>query len=146
MSEHETVTRKRPLRLVGVSSTVEKDTAPRQIGELWQRAAAAGLFRPDQPAYAAYYDYEDRLANRYRVLVGRACDDEPGPDQEVIELPAGDYARFGAEGPAIEVTQNLWREVWTRWAQRDRRRFDVDIECHEGGPEHAKVALLIGVK
>lgn len=146
MSEHETVTLQQPLRLVGVSGMVEKDAAPQQIGELWQRAAAAGLLRPDRPAFAAYYDYEDRLANRYRVLIGLEGDDEPGPDQDVVELPAGDYARFGDEGPAVEVTQKLWRQVWTRWSERDRRRFDVDVERHEGGLDQAKVALLIGVK
>jgi len=132
MNEHETHTMKQPTRLVGVTGAIEREKAAQQIGELWQRAVAAGLLRHGQPAHAAYYDYQDRLANRYRVLVGRETDDEPGTDQEVVFVRPGDYASFAEEGPAIDAAQGLWKQVWTRWAQRDKPRFDVDVERHEG--------------
>ena len=145
MNEHENLTMKKPIRLVGISGEIEKEQAPEQIGLLWQRAAAAGLLRPGQAAFAAYYGYRDRLANRYRVLVGIESDDDPEADQEALVIPAGAYATFEEEGPAIEAAQRLWRHVWTRWGQRDTRRFDIDLERHEGPLDHARVSLLIGV-
>ena len=145
MNEPEPLTLKQPIRLVGLSSAIEKANAPQLIGELWQRAAAAGLLRPDQPAYAAYYDYQDRLANRYRVLVGVESESEPGAGQKALLVPVAAYASFEKEGPAIDAAQSLWRHVWTSWGQRGARRFDIDLERHEGTPAHARVTLLIGV-
>ncbi len=133
------------VRIVGCGGDIDKENAPEQIGALWQRAIAARIVRPGAPSYAVYTNYEDRLANRYRVVVGVESDAEPGPDQEVVHLPAQAYAVFEATGPAAEVAGQLWRHVWTAWGGGDRRAFDVDYERYVGGPEHAELSLFIGL-
>ncbi|KIG15818.1 hypothetical protein DB30_05236 [Enhygromyxa salina] len=33
----------------------------------------------------------------------------------------------------------MWKHVWTKWAERERRTFAVDFERYEGGPDEATV-------
>lgn len=132
-----------PVTITGVAATVDKPSAQQTIGALWGQAGQAGALSAPVPSYGVYTAYEDRLANRYRVVVG-----QPGASGDALEevtLPAGDYVVFEDHGPTVEVTQRLWQHVWTQWAQRDRRRFDVDFERYEGGPDEATVRLFIGV-
>jgi len=135
-------TRNETTRVVGYAATIDKETAHEQIGALWAKAATGGLLG-SSPTYGVYTDYEDRLAERYRVLVGVESEAEPAPDQEVVHLPAGRYAVFEAEGPPAEVAPSLWRHVWTRW--KGDRAFVTDWERYEGGPDAAKVALFVGL-
>ena len=133
-----------PLRIVGFAAEIEKDQAPAQIGALWQKAAAAGLFREGAATYGVYYAYQDRLANRYRLLVGVRSDAPAGEGQEAVEVPSGDYAVFHGEGPASEVASRLWQGVWTTWSERGERSFRVDFERFRGSPDHTTLELFIG--
>lgn len=135
----------RAVRIVGCGGVIDKAQAPAQIGALWQRAVAAGVVRPDAPSYAVYTDYEDRLATRYRVVVGGESDAEAGPGQEVVEIPAGRFAVFEATGAPAEVAGQLWNCVWTQWSDRDRRSFAVDYERYVGSPDRAELSLFIGL-
>lgn len=132
-----------PIRIVGYSARVEKARASEQIGALWQQAAQSGLFERAQATYGAYYAYEDRFANAYRVLVGVESDAEPAEGQDVVEVPPGDFAVFEDEGAPIEMARQMWQHVWTKWG--GTRQFAVDFERYEGGPDHAAVSLFIGV-
>ena len=110
------------------------------------RAGSRGGLLGDGPSYGVYTAYEDRLANRYRVVVGTATDRAPAADEEVVHLPAGPYAVFRDEGPGSTVAARLWRGVWTRWNERGDRAFDVDFERYEGGPEAARVSLHLALR
>lgn len=130
-----------PITIRGVAADVDKATAPDTIGTLWGRAAQLGAIGASGPTYGVYTDYADRLANRYRVVVGQ----EASAGETSVTLPAGDYVVFEDRGPAAEVAQRLWNHVWTAWEERDRRTFDVDFERYEGSPDDAKVSLFIHV-
>jgi len=136
-------TLERPQRVVGFAADVTKLEASAIIGGLWQRAAAAGLFGGGADAYSVYFDYQDRLADRYRVLVGVASDDEPGEGQEAVTLPAGPFVVFTDRGASVAVATALWTSVWTTWSERERRSFDVDFERHA---DDAEVQLFLGVR
>ncbi|MCA9624036.1 MAG: GyrI-like domain-containing protein [Myxococcales bacterium] len=131
------------VRIVGFGATIDKATAAEQIGALWQRVAMAGKLREGEPSYAAYLDYEDRLANRYRVVVGAASDAPVQEGEEEVILPAGDYAVFSAKGPAAVVAKEAWQQVWTKSAEP--RRFEVDFERYRGTPEASELELFVGV-
>ncbi|MCA9548729.1 MAG: effector binding domain-containing protein [Myxococcales bacterium] len=132
-----------PIRVLGYASWIDKARASQQIGALWGQASQAGLLHPDRPAFGVYFDYQDRLADRYRVLVGVESDATPVDGQETITIPAGRYARLTGEGRAAEVASTLWREVWTDGALGAQRSFGVDFERYVGGPEDSRVELMI---
>ena len=134
------------IRIVGVATTIDKEHASERIGALWQRAAEAGLVVAGKPSYAAYFAYEDELANKYRVIVGSESDGDPSPGQEALVLPAGSYVRFDDEGAAATTAMRLWRHIWSGWKSDAQRSFAIDFERYEGSPEHARVALYVGVR
>ncbi len=139
-----TITLEQPLTVVGLSGEVEKPSAQQTIGALWGQAAQAGALSAPAPSYGVYSDYQDKLANRYRVTVGQP--EAPASETtRAVTLPAGEYVVFEDRGPGAEVAARLWRHVWTKWPERDRRTFDVDFERYEGSPDEATVSLYIGV-
>lgn len=135
-----------PLTIVGPGATIDKPTAHEQIGALWSQAAQEGALADDGPTYGVYDAYEDKLANRYRVTVGQAAAGDPGEGHAVVTIPAGTYVVFEERGRAGEAAARLWRRVWTKWPDRDRRAFVADFERYEGSREDARVSLYIGVK
>lgn len=134
-----------PLRIVGPSAEVDKEHASAIIGELWQRAAATGALRAGEPAYAVYTGYQDRFANRYRVLVGAASELPVTDGHDAVEIAPGRYASFEASGPAGEAAARLWRYAWTRWEGRGERAFDTDFERHQGSADASDVTLFLGL-
>lgn len=135
-----------PIRVVGVAAWIDKDQAPQQIGALWGQAAQSGLLQPGQPGYGVYFDYADRQASRYRVLVGAQSDAAPAEGQEAALIPAGAYAAFQGEGAAAEVVPGIWGHIWQGWADSDKRTFKVDFERYVGSPENSKIEVMIGVE
>lgn len=144
--QEQNTTLDKDIRIVGFSAVIDKDHVADRIGALWQRAAEAGLLREGSPSFAAYFAYEDQLANKYRVLVGSESDGDPTEGQEAIVLPAGDYVRFADEGEAVATAMRLWRHVWSGWKEGARRTFGIDFERYDGTPDRAQVALYVGVR
>ena len=113
--EQQRATITRPLRIVGLATTVTKETAQQRIGALWTAAGKRGLLRPDQPAYSVYFDYEDAYASEYRVLVGRAGEHEPGDDEISLVIPPGAFETFRKRGNVVKVVGEIWHHVWAEW-------------------------------
>jgi predicted transcriptional regulator YdeE len=134
-----------PQHIVGFSEAIEKEHAREQIQALWARAAAAGLLASGEAVYAVYYDYQDRLAEQYRVLVGVESFDSARPEWDKVALPRGTYAVFEARGEPPHVAGQCWRVVWTQWAQASQRSFRCDFERYEGPPQDACLKLHVGV-
>lgn len=59
---------------------------------------------------------------------------------DVLPVPAGTWAVFATSGPAPEVIQNLWRDVFTEWFPSNpyRSRPGPEILRMRPSPDHAE--------
>lgn len=121
-----------------------------RIGRLWQDFAGSGL---QGEVFGAYFDYTDRHHADYRVLAGIRA---PLSDEEItsnagattdrrLQVPAGRYLVFEAQGTLPEALIQTWSEVWAYFEQpgAPARAYNVDLERYLG-PGH--VQICIGLK
>lgn len=132
-----------PLRIVGFAAEVQKDQASATIGKLWQQAAQAGILPKAGAAYAVYFDYQDKLGERYRVLVGRASEATPGEDEQAVLVPDVPYYLVEGSGPPVEAAVAAWTRVWKDRELRTARSYGVDLEVVEGGAEGCRLSLYL---
>jgi predicted transcriptional regulator YdeE len=112
-------------RVGGLAIRTSFDTVAREAGPLWQRALASGLAARG-PLFGVYAEYDSDFRGAYTMLIGAEGD----AGERVIDLPAGRYARFPADGdPAVAVPE-AWQHINGAWPDRDRRTYVADYELH----------------
>lgn len=142
-----------------------------QSGAMSRAASSAYL-------YAVYCDYESDVNGAYTLRIGtetpilaeqdgKEAGERPevGTEAETGEgnglgtgaesgysvIPAGTYLVFKSrKGPVFEVVAEVWREIWTFFADSELTRiYEADFERYtmEGfRPEAAEVEVYIGIR
>jgi len=136
------------LTVIGLAIHTSNENA-HEIGAVWQRFMSESLgdqipARTDATTVAAYYEYEGDHTAPFTFLLG--CPVAPGTQAPEgfarIELPAGDYARFTAEGAQPQALMQTWMEIWNADLTR---AFELDYEVHD--PAQAdRVEIYVGTR
>lgn len=119
-----------------------------KIGALWQRFFESSQLSSmlNSPMYGVYYDYESDMNGEFSVLVGKAID-TPSEDSHFmpLELEAGKYLKFTAQGEMPQCVIDLWGQVWGYFSATDcphQRRYQTDFEVYLSATE---VEIYIGI-
>ncbi|BEU94611.1 GyrI-like domain-containing protein [Acidovorax sp. DW039] len=143
-------------RVAGISTrttnAAEADPATGRIGPLWDRFFSESWEHKLPPpgndgrVFGVYSRYESDHRGAFDVTAGVAApsDHQPMPGATVVDVQAGDYLVFEAEGHMPQLVIDAWGAVWRYFEAHPevQRRFGTDFEAY-AGPYH--VAIHIGV-
>ena len=136
-------------RVVGLKArTGNTDPAcPQTIGGLWEQfmrteAWQAALQRgPDAVCYGLYTNYglDDES---YEAVV--ACESASCPEGfTVVEIPAGEYAKFHFHGDVRKIPMQAWSEIWSLPLPR---AYGVDFEEYRNAADGcADIDIYVGL-
>ena len=131
-------------RISGLGIRTSFDTVAREAGPLWQRAMASGLAARG-PLFGVYAEYDADFRGAYTMLIGTEAAAPAIDGERVVELPAGRYARFAADGAPPVAVPAAWAYINGDWPDRERRTYVADFEIHGvRGPGTADI--YVGVR
>jgi predicted transcriptional regulator YdeE len=141
------------MTIVGVTGTTNEKTAFTDIGALWAKAAAAGVFGTDANAYAVYHNYQVRPGGyTCSVTIGRkveTSDVSMASKKELVSVlvPAQTCEVVATDG-SIPSVQKAWGDLWSRWPDGGPRTFAADFEHWKMGPagQPQSADIYIGVQ
>ena len=119
-----------------------------KIGGLWQDFFESSQLSAmlNSPMYGVYYDYESDMNGEFAVLVGKAIDAPVEANHFTsLELEAGKYLKFTAQGEMPQCVIDLWGQVWGYFGTNDcphQRRYQTDFEVYLSATE---VEIYIGI-
>lgn len=119
-----------------------------RIGSLWQAFFESSQLTAmlNSPMYGVYYDYESGMNGEFSVLVGKAIDAPVDASHFTpLELNAGKYLKFTAQGDMPQCVIDLWGQVWGYFSAADcshQRRYQTDFEVYLSATE---VEIYIGI-
>lgn len=122
------------------------DTA--RLGGLWASFSqeVAPHLTADSVVYGVYHHYESDLHGAYDVLVGSQCLAVSAPDDLAqVEVAAGEYLVFEAQGTMPQATLQAWSAVWAYFSDSGcphRRAYTTDFERYDG-PERVSVCVAL---
>lgn len=130
-------------------NSAEQDSSTARIGPMWQRFFTEGLCEtianktPDSKVYGVYSNYESDASGAFDVIAGVAVDPPPA-DYPSVEVQAGQYLVFDAQGAMPGAVIEAWTRVWAFFEANPqlKRRFATDFEVYTG-PD--SVAVHIGI-
>lgn len=120
-----------------------------KIGPLWQRffAQAAPRLQPTSKVYGVYSGYESDFNGSFDVYAAAntlSAQDVAG--LEAVEIQAGNYLVFSAEGELPQACIDLWGEVWRYFQSEEaqyQRAYTTDFEYYSG---EQSISIYIAVK
>ena len=137
---------------VRTTNAAEADPASARIGPLWDRFFSESWEHKLPPpgadgrVFGVYSGYASDQHGAFDVTAGVAA---PANHQALqgattVDIEAGTYLVFEAEGQMPQLVIDAWGAVWRYFANHPQvqRRFGTDFEAYSG-PYH--VALHIGV-
>lgn len=119
-----------------------------KIGGLWQAFLGSSQLSSmlNSPMYSVYYDYESDINGDFSVLVGKAIDAPVDTNPFTpLQLEAGKYLKFTAQGEMPQCVIDLWGQVWGYFSANNcpyRRRYQTDFELYLSATE---VEIYIGI-
>jgi predicted transcriptional regulator YdeE len=134
---------------VRTSHGAEAHAQSARIGTLWEEFFSESWSRrlpgpgADGRLYGVYSAYANGPQGDFDVLAGVRLENTAAHVQ--VEVQAGDYLVFAAEGPMPQAVNDAWGAVGRHFAQHPqlRRRYGTDFERYEG-PE--RVAVHVGLQ
>ncbi len=144
-------------RVAGISvrttNAAEADPASGRIGPLWDRFFSESWEHKLPPpgadgrVFGVYSRYASDQHGAFDVTAGVAAPDDHQamPGATMVDIDAGTYLVFEAEGQMPQLVIDAWGAVWRYFEENPQvqRRFGTDFEAYSG-PYH--VALHIGVR
>lgn len=135
----------------GCRTTNQNGRGMKDIGQIW---AGLGDFISKNAAnatndllYGVYSNYESDFQGKYDFTLAVELRENKVLEKEYrwLDLPAGKYARFSAEGDPAEMAAKLWGEIW---ATSLERLYLVDYEIYsslENVASGKKLDIYIGI-
>lgn len=135
------------------SNTAEADPAHGKIPALWGRFrsenvldAVPGKSTPVAPV-GVYTDYEGDETGEFHLIAGAMVEPNTAVPAGLrrVELRAGRYLVFGAEGELPRIVIETWKAIWRYFSEstESRRAFATDFEIYPGP---TRVDIYIGVE
>jgi predicted transcriptional regulator YdeE len=131
-------------RVTGLAVRTSFATVAGEAGPLWQRALASGLAARG-PLFGVYAEYDADVRGAYTMLIGTEATAPAIDGERGVDLPAGRYARFAADGAPEVAVAAAWRYIHGDWPDRDRRTYVADFEIH-GARGPATTDVYVGVR
>jgi predicted transcriptional regulator YdeE len=140
-----------PFLIAGITARTinvdEFNPATARIPALWARFFSGGAAMtiphclPDATIYGAYSAYESDANGHFNVTAGQAVS-APSADLDCVEVLAGRYLVFAAQGPMPAAVIGAWMAVWTYFQQHPEttRRYQSDFEAYVG-VDHVKIHI-----
>lgn len=135
------------------TNAAETDPATGRIGPLWDRFFSESWEHKLPPpasdgrVFGVYSHYASDQYGEFDVLAGVAApsDYQATPDASVVDIEAGNYLVFEAEGSMPQLVIDAWAAVWQYFEAypQVQRRFGTDFEAYSGPYQ---VAIHIGVQ
>jgi len=124
---------------IKTSNKKESNAETGQILGLWQLFNTNVDIDDDSRVYGVYYDYEPDATGEFNVLAGtNQLDITSILNLETIEIKAGKYAVFHANGEMPKTVVDTWGEVWKYFSQENaeyKRRYTTDFEFYVSNSE-----------
>src|SRR5262249_25635844 len=134
------------------SNSAEMSGAEAKIPGLWNDYYASGVADripnrvEDQSTLAVYTDYETDHNGPYSLVLGQQVSSlEEVPDGMVgLEIPAGRYLGFPAEGPVPESIIAAWRDIWSYFqdSREFARAYTNDFEIYKNNTTEIFIAIV----
>ena len=137
------------------SNTLEADPLSARIPELWQRYFSENIEEqiPNKlengGLLGVYTDYDEEHRGHYSLIVGRqvlAVDVVPD-GFTAVEIPAGHYLVFSAEGDMPATVYTMWRTIREYFSQSTTqvRAFTTDFERYNNENPN-KIDIYIAIR
>ena len=127
----------------------EREAETAKIGPLWQRffAQAAPRLQPTSKVYGVYSGYESDFNGSFDVYAAaNTLSTQDVAGLEAVEIQAGNYLVFSAEGELPQACIDLWGEVWRYFQSEEaqyQRAYTNDFEYYSG---EQSISIYIAVK
>jgi predicted transcriptional regulator YdeE len=138
---------------VRTSNEAEMRSSDARIPALWNEYFAAGVTAripnrtPDQSTFAVYTEYESDHTGPYSLVLGQQVSSlDQIPDKMVgLNIPAGRYLVFSADGPVPDAIVAAWREIWTYFQDNPhyKRAYSSDFEVYGTVPNTAEIFIAL---
>ncbi|WP_025112445.1 GyrI-like domain-containing protein [Pseudomonas sp. H1h] len=134
---------------VRTTNAAEHQPATAKIGPMWgqffseELAESIPAKTANSPIYGVYSAYESDASGAFDVTAGVAVSART-KDYEAVQIEAGEYLVFEAQGTLPDAVIATWGRIWTFFADNPQiqRRYATDFEAYTG-PE--SVAVYIGI-
>lgn len=103
-------------------------------------------YRAGARVYSVYSDYESDVSGNYSVLVGADAIESSRLELDSVNIQAGEYLMFAAQGPVPQIVIETWTKIWAYFAQTDcayQRAYTTDFEFYKSQTE---IEIYIAVK
>ncbi|ATH08884.1 hypothetical protein BIY24_13285 [Halobacteriovorax marinus] len=116
-----------------------------KIGNLWGSfySEVAPLLNKEELVYGVYSSYESDHSGEFNVT---AASERKVDETEAVEIEAGRYLVFTAQGEMPQAVIQAWTDIWNYFsdeASEFERLYKTDFELYDG-PNAVKV--YIGIK
>lgn len=135
---------------IDVRTTNEGGKAMQDIGALWQKFFAEGIYdkienKVNGKTIGLYTNYEGDYTKPYDFMAGCEINKKPG-NGKIIVIPKGKYAKFTITGDVQKSVGEAWQKIW----QMDlERKYSCDFEEYQNNSDdmesqeiHIYIALL----
>lgn len=134
---------------IGVRTTNENGKSMQDIGMLWQKFLAEGVYekiphKVGNKTVGLYTDYEGDCTKPYYFLAG--CEVSSASEKGIMKIiPQGKYAKFVIKGDVQKAVGEAWEKIW----QMDlKRKYGCDFEEYQNNSEDIKnqeIHIYIGL-
>ncbi len=137
-------------KIIGISieTTNENQKAVQDLGMLWGRFFSEDIAskvpnKLGDEIFSLYTDYESDYTGKYTAILGVKVSSLDSIPEGMIgrTFQGGSYQKFTTKSLEPESVVDVWKEVWARDKELNRR-YTVDFEVHKQG---SKTEVFIAV-
>ncbi|WP_417335486.1 GyrI-like domain-containing protein [Halobacteriovorax marinus] len=116
-----------------------------KIGNLWGSfySEVAPLLNKEELVYGVYSSYESDHSGEFNVT---AASEKKVDETEAVEIEAGRYLVFTAQGEMPQAVIQAWTDIWNYFSDENsdfKRLYKTDFELYDGTNA---VKVYIGIK
>ncbi|PWQ97554.1 GyrI-like domain-containing protein [Leucothrix arctica] len=134
---------------VRTTNANEQDPSTAKLGKVWEKFFTVALpnLTAQSKVYGVYTNYESDHTGAFDVIAcANTLSKDSLADSVEVQIEAGKYLIFSAQGQMPQAVIGLWGEVWAHFTASDcqeERSFTTDFEFYKGADE---VEIYIAIK
>ena len=134
---------------VRTTNANEQNPATAKIGSIWEKFFTVALpkLTAQSKVYGVYTNYESDHTGEFDVIAcANTLSTDTLADSVSVQMEAGKYLIFAAQGQMPQAVIGLWGEVWEYFGTANcehTRSFTTDFEFYKGADE---IEIYIAIK
>jgi predicted transcriptional regulator YdeE len=134
---------------VRTTNANEQDPTTAKLGPVWEKFFTVALpkLSAQSKVYGVYTNYESDHTGAFDVIAcANTLSTDSLADSVDVQIEAGKYMIFSAQGQMPQAVIGLWGEVWGHFSAsdcKDVRSYTTDFEFYKGANE---VDIYIAIK